>query len=171
MAESSGFPKSPTRRGVVAAAGGAGLAAALTACGSGSSSDDASSSGGSDAQTPSAGAGSGSAGASAAAPSASAGGAGGTPLGATSDIPVGGGKVFAAQKVVVTQPSAGQFKGFSAVCTHQGCTVGQVADGVIKCPCHGSEFHIADGSVAAGPATSALPAKAVAVSGGEVSLA
>src|SRR5690348_18325720 len=41
----------------------------------------------------------------------------------TSDIPEGGGKIFAGQKVVVTQPTAGTYKAFSAVCPHQGCTV------------------------------------------------
>ncbi|BBB01823.1 putative iron-sulfur protein [Actinacidiphila reveromycinica] len=163
MAESSGIPVSPTRRGVVAAAGGAGLAAVLTACGSGSSSDssDGASSGSSAAQDTTGGSGTPSAG----------GGGGGTALGTTSEIPVGGGKVFADQKVVVTQPSAGQFKGFSAVCTHQGCTVAKVSDGLIECPCHGSAFHVADGSVAQGPATAALPAKSVTVSGDKITLA
>jgi Rieske Fe-S protein len=170
MAESSGLPESPTRRGVVAAAGGVGLAAVLTACGSGSSSDDASS-GSSTSQAPSSAAGSGGATSSAPASSAPAAGGGGAALAKTSEIPVGGGKIFADQKVVVTQPSSGQFKGFSAVCTHQGCTVAKVSDGLIMCPCHGSAFHVADGTVANGPATKALPAKTVTVSGDEVTLA
>jgi Rieske Fe-S protein len=82
---------------------------------------------------------------------------------AAADIPVGGGKVFEALKVVVTQPTAGDYKAFSAVCTHQGCTVNGVADGVITCPCHGSTFDIATGAVTQGPATSPLPAKSVSV--------
>lgn len=165
MAESSGIPESPTRRGVVAAAGGVGLAAVLTACGSGSSSHSSDDAAGSSSASPapSGGADSGS--------PAAGGGGGGTPLAKTSEIPVGGGKIFAAQKVVVTQPSSGQFKAFSAVCTHQGCTVAKVSDGQIICPCHGSAFHVADGSVAKGPATTALPAKNVTVSGDEVTLA
>jgi len=89
-------------------------------------------------------------------------------LGAASAIPVGGGKIFADQKVVVTQPEAGTYKAFSAVCTHQGCTVGTVADGLITCPCHGSQFKIADGSVANGPATDPLPAEKLAVQGGKL---
>jgi Rieske Fe-S protein len=89
-------------------------------------------------------------------------------VGAVGDIPVGGGKVFAGQKVVVTQPSKGEYKAFSAVCTHQGCTVNEVSGGVISCPCHGSQFHVADGSVANGPATKALPEVKVSVSGGKV---
>ena len=81
------------------------------------------------------------------------------------DIPVGGGKVFEDQKVVVTQPTAGQFKAFTAVCTHQGCTVSLVQDNVIRCPCHGSAFSAVDGSVKNGPAPAPLASKTVSVSG------
>jgi nitrite reductase/ring-hydroxylating ferredoxin subunit len=87
----------------------------------------------------------------------------------TADVPVGGGRIFDAQKVVVTQPTAGRFKAFSAVCTHQGCTLGQVAV-TINCPCHGSRFSITDGSVVQGPATTPLPAYPVKVSGAEVTV-
>ncbi|SHM17671.1 Rieske (2Fe-2S) protein [Actinacidiphila paucisporea] len=170
MAETPGPSVSPTRRTVFAAAGGAGLAAVLTACGSDSGSGSAAGAPSSDAPTsdmPS------SAPSDTGTPSASSsfGAAGGAPLGKTADIPVGGGKVFADQKVVVTQPTAGHFKGFSAVCTHRSCTVAEVTGGTINCPCHGSKFHIADGSVAHGPATQALPSQSVTVSGGTVSLA
>jgi Rieske Fe-S protein len=77
-------------------------------------------------------------------------------LGKKDDIPVGGGKVFAGARVVVTQPSAGSFKAFTAVCTHAGCLVDSVSGGTINCPCHGSKYKIADGSVAQGPAPKAL---------------
>ncbi|MEU4928811.1 Rieske (2Fe-2S) protein [Streptomyces yokosukanensis] len=87
----------------------------------------------------------------------------GEDLGSTSDVPEGGGKVFKEQKVVVTQPKKGDFKAFSAICTHEGCTVNVVANGTIDCPCHGSKFHIADGSVAHGPATRPLPTKSIKV--------
>jgi Rieske Fe-S protein len=95
----------------------------------------------------------------------------GAALGAAADVPVGGGVVFKDQKVVVTQPAKGEFKGFSAICTHQGCPVASVEDGAIKCPCHGSAFSIEDGSVEAGPATKPLGAVEVTVKGGEITLA
>jgi Rieske Fe-S protein len=85
-----------------------------------------------------------------------------------SDVPKGGGVVLADQEVVVTQPTAGDFRGFSAICTHQGCVVSDVSDGVIVCPCHGSQFSIEDGSVQAGPAPSPLPEVGVTVDGGNV---
>jgi Rieske Fe-S protein len=102
--------------------------------------------------------------------SAPAGGAqaAGAALATTSEIPVGGGKVFGDAKVVVTQPTSGQFKGFSAVCTHQGCIVADVADGTINCACHGSKFKIADGSVANGPASRPLPTANITVQGGNI---
>jgi Rieske Fe-S protein len=94
----------------------------------------------------------------------------GTVLGTAAEIPVGGGKVFTAAKVVVTQPAKGEFKAFSAICTHVGCLCNQVADGTINCPCHGSKFKITDGSVVTGPAPTALAAASVTVTGGKVML-
>lgn len=91
-------------------------------------------------------------------------------LGASADVPVGGGTVFADQLVVVTQPSAGVFQAFSAVCTHQGCTVGEVADGLIVCPCHGSTFDAADGSVVKGPAARSLAPRELSSDGGSLRL-
>ena len=86
-------------------------------------------------------------------------------LASTADIPVGGGKVLAAKKIVVTQPKAGSFDAFTAVCTHQGCIVGDVSGGTINCPCHGSKFSIANGSVVNGPATSPLAPVSIKVQG------
>jgi nitrite reductase/ring-hydroxylating ferredoxin subunit len=109
--------------------------------------------------------------------SSSGDGAAAGPLAATTDIPEGGGTIFADQKVVVTQPAKGDFKCFSAVCTHQSCLLANVSDGTINCSCHGSKFSIEDGSNVVGPSGSAagsvpnLDAVAVKVAGGEISLA
>ena len=94
----------------------------------------------------------------------------GTVLAAASEIPVGGGKIFTAAKVVVTQPVSGQYLGFSAVCTHVGCIVNEVANGTIDCPCHGSEFKITTGAVVTGPAPSPLPKKQIKIVNGQVVL-
>jgi Rieske Fe-S protein len=91
-------------------------------------------------------------------------------LGAASDIPVGGGKIYKAAKVVVTQPARGQYKAFSAVCTHVGCIMSEVANGTIDCPCHGGQFKVTNGAVVAGPPPSPLPARQVKVVNGEVVL-
>jgi Rieske Fe-S protein len=95
---------------------------------------------------------------------------GGAVLGPASAVPVGGGVVYPARKVVVTQPSGGQFRGFSAICTHQGCTVGSVSGGTINCPCHGSRYRISDGSVVHGPAPRPLPPMRVTDDGGTLHL-
>jgi nitrite reductase/ring-hydroxylating ferredoxin subunit len=95
-------------------------------------------------------------------------GSGGAVLGPVSDVPVGGGKVFTDAKVVVTQPTAGQFKGFSAICTHQGNPVGSVEGGQIVCPFHNSHFSITDGSPVSGPAQTPLPSVSVAVKGSNI---
>lgn len=171
-----------TRRGMLAGVGLVGLAGAITACGASGSSSSAAAAG------PAASSASGGGGAttahSAAPPAAStgpaassspgnSGSAGGVAAGAlsgTSAIPVGGGKIFPAQLVVVTQPTAGQFKAFSATCTHMGCTVNQIADGRIDCPCHGSEYSITDGAVLRGPAPKPLPAKQIKVTGDSIFL-
>ena len=73
-----------------------------------------------------------------------------------SEIPVGSGKIDFADAIVVTQPTAGQFLGFNAICTHQGCVVAKVKGDTIICSCHGSEFSIKDGSVKKGPARQPL---------------
>jgi Rieske Fe-S protein len=159
-----------TRRGVLAGVGLVGLASAITACGAGASSStatagNAATTAGAAGTTPAAPAGS----------SAAAGGASSAPAGnalaATSEIPVGSGKIFSGQQVVVTQPSAGEFKAFSAVCTHMGCTVNQISNGTIDCPCHGSQYNISTGDVVAGPAPKPLPAKQIKVSGDSIFLA
>lgn len=97
--------------------------------------------------------------------------AGGSGLTTAAEIPVGGGRVFPDENVVIVQPTAGEFRGWSATCTHQGCAVSDVEDGGIVCRCHGSRFSIEDGEPTAGPADTALPEVALSVSGDSISLA
>ncbi|MFD0025918.1 Rieske (2Fe-2S) protein [Streptomyces sp. NPDC058382] len=139
------------RRTVVTAAGAVSVAAVLTACGG--SKEEAAGSGVVE-QTGDSGA-----------------GGGGAVLAKTADIPEGGGKIFTEQGVVVTQPTAGEFKAFSSKCTHMGCAVSSVAEGTINCPCHGSKFDVATGDVKTGPATEPLPATPIKVDGDSISLA
>jgi nitrite reductase/ring-hydroxylating ferredoxin subunit len=89
---------------------------------------------------------------------------------ATSDIPVGGGKIFPNHRLVVTRPAAGDLRAFTAICTHDGCTLTAVADATINCPCHGSRFAITDGAVVMGPATRALTSRTIRVQGDSIIL-
>lgn len=143
------MPSQPTRRTVLRVAGVAGAtvagAGALSSCGSATTT-----SGGSSAGQP-------------------AGQPAGGALAKTADIPVGGGRIVG--QVVVTQPTAGTYKAFSAICTHQGCTVSSVAQGKIDCACHGSAFDAATGAVVNGPAKSPLPEKKITVADGSITLA
>jgi Rieske Fe-S protein len=152
-----------TRRGVLAGVGLVGLASAITACGAGTSSSSTPAAG-NGATTPAAPASSAAAAGGASSPAAA------NALAATSKIPVGSGMIFPEQQVVVTQPTADEFKAFSAVCTHMGCIVNQISNGTIDCPCHGSQYSISTGDVVAGPAPRPLPAKQIKVSGGSIFL-
>jgi Rieske Fe-S protein len=157
-------PGATRRRALLVGAGFAGTAAVLAACGK-------------DAQptttAPSAGTTTG----AEPEPSDDDGGdTGGTATGATavlgkkSDVPVGGGAIFSAEQVVVTQPTAGTFKGFRSVCTHQGCPIASVEGGTINCTCHGSKFSLTDGTPANGPATRPLTSRPVKVDGDNIVL-
>ncbi|MEU0337135.1 Rieske (2Fe-2S) protein [Streptomyces sp. NPDC006193] len=157
----------PTTRRTVLATGAGALALGCAGCGG----DGGSAAPSSPASSPSASASSSPAVSRPSSPATASAPPAGEELARTADIPEGGGRVIADRKVVVTQPSKGEFKAFSAVCTHQGCTVSRVADGTIDCPCHGSAFRIADGSVARGPATRPLAEKPVMVHGNSVHLA
>ncbi|GAA2452254.1 hypothetical protein GCM10010191_83170 [Actinomadura vinacea] len=151
-AAAAGTPEGKSRRGLLIGAGLAGVAGFAAACGGG---DDEGAAGGE------------------ASPSGNAGnaGGGGKALGSTSEIPVGGGKIFEAEKIVVVQPAQGQFKAYSTICPHRRCPVDAVAGGTINCPCHGSKFKIADGSVANPPADKPLEEKQITVQGDKIMLA
>jgi len=94
--------------------------------------------------------------------------AGGKRLASLDEVPTGGGIVLSKDELVLTQDADGTVHGFSAVCTHQGCTVDSVKDGVISCPCHGSTFDARTGAVVSGPASRALPTITVAVRDGSI---
>jgi Rieske Fe-S protein len=147
---------SPSRRAVLAGACGT-CAAALTACATYGA-------GGPVAAPPAQ---------SAPAPSGGSGGAaaGANAVAATADIPVGGGTIFADRDLVITQPAEGEFKAFSATCTHQGCAVSEISAETILCACHGSAFSISDGAPVAGPAPTPLAEKKITVSDGSIALA
>ena len=135
-----------TRRAVLGGVAAVGAGAVLAACGS----DEPADSGGGD--------------------TGSGGDSGGDAatsgeIGTTADVPVGGGTVFQKEKIVVTQPTDGDFKAFTAVCTHQGCTVGSVKGDTIQCNCHGSQYNAADGKVKKGPAPKPLAPKKITVEG------
>jgi len=170
MADSSDDLGGTNRRVLLAGAGAAGLlglTGALAACGSG---NDSGSAGSDQSRSP-------------ASPSTDASTGDGSgdsgddnAIAKTSDIPVGGGKIFDSDNVVVTQPQAGTFKAFSATCTHQNCLVGSVSNGLINCPCHGSQYSISDGSVVTAARGSnkdsqrPLPEKTVTQSGDSLSV-
>lgn len=153
-------PDGLERRGLLRAAGVTGLvvlgASTVAACSSSTASPGTAAPGSA-----------GSAGSGAAASSAGAPAGGGIPV---SSVPVGGGAIFADQKVVVTQPVAGTFKAFDTRCPHRGCAVNSISDKQIHCPCHQSAFDITTGARVAGPAETGLTARSVAVSGDTLSV-
>ena len=85
------------------------------------------------------------------------------------DVPVGGGVILIDLKLVVTQPTAGEFKAFSSICPHQGCAVSAVKDGYIDCMCHNSRFAVGTGAPTPdSPAKAPLAPQPVTVEGSDV---
>ena len=145
-------------RRMVLAGTGVGCAVLLAACSSGGSGSS-----GSDGSAGSGSSGAGSGGGS------SAGGSG-QALAALSSIKVG--SAVSAQDsrgnpIIVARPSADAAVAFSAICTHQGCTVAP-AGSQLDCPCHGSRYSATTGKVLGGPAPKPLPSIPVTVRGGQV---
>ena len=140
LPDPAGAPSGPTRRQVLVTGGAVAAVVAVTAA-CGSSST----------------------------PSGPVGNVGGNTV-STGDIPVGGGLVLEAKQVVVTQPTEGTFKAFTAVCTHEGCIVSSVADGTITCPCHMGQFSAADGSVTGGPPPAPLAEAKFELSGSTITI-
>lgn len=149
----------PSRRIVFQGLGALGVAAVLAGCGSG---DDTT------------GAGSGPTGGGATGGSAT--GESGAPTGGsdaevlarTSEIPVGGGIILTDRRIVITQPSPGEFKAYSAICKHQGLTVTRVEGGEVICDHHGSRYDVATGEVTSPPAPAPLDEVQITVEAGQV---
>jgi cytochrome b6-f complex iron-sulfur subunit len=70
-------------------------------------------------------------------------------------------------KIIVARPTTTTVAAFSAVCTHQGCTVAPVGN-QLNCPCHGSVFNATTGEVLQGPASRALDNVNVTLSGNNI---
>ncbi|WP_290869364.1 Rieske (2Fe-2S) protein [Hamadaea sp.] len=151
-----------SRRTLFASAGAVGAAALLAACSAEETPTSTPTTAAGGGTTPTGGTTTGSTGGT---------GSGGAAIAKTSDIPVGGGKIITASGVVVTQPTAGTFKAFDSMCTHQQCPLSGVANGTINCDCHFSKFSITDGSVVSPPATKALAEKTIVVDGTDIKLA
>jgi Rieske Fe-S protein len=142
----------PTRRIVFHGLGALGVAVALAGCGSdntGSTEPAPDQSSGSDGGS-------------------GGGTASGKELAKTSAVPVGGGVILPDAKVVITQPTAGTFDAFSAVCTHQGLLVTSVEGGSIVCNHHGSTYDAKTGAVTQGPAPAGLQKVGIVVKGGKI---
>lgn len=134
----------PSRRGVIrgsaAVGGGIATSALLAACGS-------------DAQQPT---------------GDSVDGAGVVGAIALAKVPVGGGAIIAETETVITQPAAGEYFGFSSICTHQGCPISKVTAEHIICPCHSSHYDTRTGEPVSGPANQALTPRNITVTETEV---
>ncbi|MER5761168.1 Rieske (2Fe-2S) protein [Streptomyces sp. NPDC002082] len=89
-------------------------------------------------------------------------------LGAAAEVPVGGAKLYREKKLIVSCQEAGQYKAFSAQCTHAGCVLDKIVKGEGNCPCHGSRFDVTTGKVLQGPATDPLPEVPVRAEGGKL---
>lgn len=86
-----------------------------------------------------------------------------------SDLPVGGSLSVAVEgnTYLLYRKDESTVLAYTAICTHQGCTVG-LGKNDFKCPCHGSEFSHDDGSRVAGPAKKPLARYAAAIDGQDV---
>jgi cytochrome b6-f complex iron-sulfur subunit len=94
----------------------------------------------------------------------------GGPLAVLADVPVGGAVSATSadgKPVIIAQPTEGTVVGFSAICTHMGCTVAP-AGKELDCPCHGSVYDAATGKNLSGPAPRPLAPFPVHLDGDQV---
>ena len=79
-------------------------------------------------------------------------------------------KAEAAGAGVLVYRNGEQVFAISDTCTHRGCSLseGDVEDGLVQCPCHGSTFRLSDGGIVRGPATAPQPAYDTRIKDGRV---
>ncbi|EFK55351.1 Rieske 2Fe-2S domain-containing protein [Corynebacterium genitalium ATCC 33030] len=73
---------------------------------------------------------------------------------AATQVPVGSAVIV--DKLIIAQPTEGEFLAYSTVCPHQGNPISQVNGDTVRCPAHGSSFDIATGEPVEGPAQSGM---------------
>jgi len=96
-------------------------------------------------------------------------------LGAASQVPMGSAATFTIPTTgdpgIIFHTKDGNWLAYDSVCPHAGCTVGWSSGATMMvCPCHGSQFEVANGAVVTGPASSGLTALNVVESGGKLYL-
>jgi Rieske Fe-S protein len=89
-------------------------------------------------------------------------------LGAESEVPKGGAKLYQDQNVVVSRAKDGSLKAYSSLCTHAGCAINKLSGTTLVCPCHGSRFDAVTGKVTQSPAVAPLQELTVEVKGGRI---
>jgi len=89
-------------------------------------------------------------------------------LGTADAVPVGGARLYREQRLVVSCPAKGEYKAFSAQCTHAGCVLDKVEGTEGNCSCHGSRFDVTTGRAIHGPATVPLPEVPITAQGGKL---
>jgi nitrite reductase/ring-hydroxylating ferredoxin subunit len=94
-----------------------------------------------------------------------------TPVADTSELAEGGTKAVEVEgRQVLLYQERGRVHAMNNICTHAGgpLSEGEVCDGVVTCPWHGSRFRLTDGAVLHGPATYDQPALDARVRGGKI---
>ena len=79
-------------------------------------------------------------------------------------------RVDAGGVAVLLVRDGGEVHALADRCTHRGGPLsdGEISDGCVTCPWHGSRFRLADGSVERGPAAYPQPRLETRVAGGSI---
>jgi nitrite reductase/ring-hydroxylating ferredoxin subunit len=93
--------------------------------------------------------------------------------GGAKDLPAGSMKAVKAgdREILLASPDTGIYA-IDNVCTDRGCrlSAGTLEGGTVHCPCHGPVFNARTGEVEKGPAKIPLPAYAVVIENGGITL-